>query len=91
MDQPQETYGARLYAALRNEPACHRWLNSWHYDAIQRLKQADRDSTVKMFLGSRYDVIQQLKASEPEAVAQYLAEQANQAAASAAVIVPMIQ
>lgn len=89
MNASDEPFGARLYAALRQEPSCHRWLNGWHYDAIQQLKQANREATVKLFYGSRYDVIQQLKTQEPREIARYLAEQAEQDAAGAAIVLMM--
>jgi hypothetical protein len=78
MNSHDESFGSRLHAELKKLHASH--LLSADYGALQRLKQADRDTTVKMFYGSSYDIIQQLKVNEPEEVARYMLAQAKSAA-----------
>ncbi len=42
------------------------------YAALQKLRAADREATVKLFQGSPYEVLQALKALAPAEVARYL-------------------
>ena len=53
------------------------------YKTIQQLKKSDRESTLKLFRGNSYELVQLLKTAEPEEVGNYLVkkwEEANQAA-----------
>jgi hypothetical protein len=84
MNSPEKPFGGRLYEELKKLSAAS--LLSADYATIQRLKQADRPTTVKMFYGSGYETIQRLKTDEPEAVARYLVSQAKASAGAVASI-----
>jgi hypothetical protein len=70
-----------LYRELRKLSGYDLIAGKLNYEAIQQLKQADRETTLKLFYGSSYEVLQQLKTEEPEEVARYLVENAKAAAA----------
>ena len=88
------TYGERLYAELRRLSGYDFITEIMDYNAIQALKKADRESTLKLFYGSNYEVIQILKTAEPKEAADYLVkkwEESRQASniGAAAVIIMM--
>jgi hypothetical protein len=56
------------------------------YAAIQKLKAADREATVKLFQGSAYEVLQALKKLTPAEAARYLVDLHKTVANSAAYI-----
>jgi len=85
-------FGALLYAELRRLSGYDFITEIMDYNAIQALKKADRESTLKLFQGSNYEVIQVLKTAEPEEAADYLVKkweetrQASNIGAAAAII-----
>ena len=94
MPDSTRTYGERLYAELRRLSGYDFITEIMDYNAIQALKKADRESTLKLFQGSNYEVIQILKTAEPEEAADYLVkkwEETRQASnvGAAAVIIMM--
>jgi hypothetical protein len=57
------------------------------YQAIQKLQEADRETTLKMFYGSSYAILQLIKTKEPgEVVPAMVQEQPDDAAAAAVII-----
>ena len=81
----ETTYGGRLYAELRQQSGYDLITEIMDYKAIQQLKIADRETTLHLFRGSSYEVIQLLKTDEPEDVASQLVakwEEARQAGAT---------
>ena len=60
------------------------------YAAIQRLKQSDRQQTLKLFQGSSYDFLQLIKTREPAAIASHLIQQEQQQQAGAACAIIMM-
>jgi hypothetical protein len=80
MGEDVNSYGSRLYAALRQLTGYTIITSKLDYPAIQRLKSADRELTLKLFSGSSFEVLQELKTKEPEEVAQFLADEADRAA-----------
>ena len=86
MSPQSEPFGSRLLAELKAAQQFDFVLNKLDYAAIQKLKQADREATARLFLGSSYDVLQMLKTKEPPEIAAYLAQQKTQAAATAAAV-----
>jgi hypothetical protein len=81
-----EPFGNRLLAELKAAQQFDFVISKLNYDAIQQLKRADRDETVKLFWGSSYDVLEVIKTKEPAEVAAYLAERKAQDAEAAAAI-----
>jgi hypothetical protein len=71
-----EPYGARLYAELKRLDIV---VSKFNCDAIERLKRANRDETIRFFRTSDDDVLQQIRTREPEEVVQYVVEKANRA------------
>jgi hypothetical protein len=71
-----EPYGARLYAELKRLDIL---VSKFNYDAIERLKRANRDETIRFFRTSDDDVLQQIRTRKPEEVVQYVLEKANRA------------
>jgi succinate dehydrogenase flavin-adding protein (antitoxin of CptAB toxin-antitoxin module) len=71
-----EPYGARLYAELKRLDVV---VSKFNYETIERLKQANRDETVRLFRASDDDVLQQIRTREPEEVVQYVVEKVNRA------------
>ena len=60
------------------------------YQAILKLKQADRDAALKMFYGSSYAFLQLIKTKEPAEVAQALAQAQQDDGAAAAIMIAVI-
>ncbi|MCO6454968.1 MAG: hypothetical protein J5I93_06685 [Pirellulaceae bacterium] len=79
MSGGEEPFGARLYAELRKLSGYNVITGMLDYKTIQHLKQADRDTTVAIFARSSDEVVQQLRAKEPEEVARYLVDNAYRA------------
>lgn len=73
MSPETEPFGNRLLAELKAAQQFDFVIRKLNYDAIQKLKRADREETVKLFLGSSYDVLQVIKSKEPAEIAVYLA------------------
>lgn len=71
-----EPYGARLYAELKRLDIV---VSKFDYETIERLKQANRDETVRLFRASDDDVLQQTRTCEPKEVVQYVVEKAKRA------------
>ena len=83
MSLENPTYGGRLYAELRRLSGYDLVTSIMDYKAIQQLKNSDRESTLKLFRGNSYELVQLLKTAEPEEVGNYLVEkweEVNQAA-----------
>ena len=83
MSLENPTYGGRLYTELRRLSGYDLVTSIMDYKTIQQLKKSDRESTLKLFRGNNYELIQLLKTAEPEEVGNYLVEkweEANQAA-----------
>lgn len=87
MSLETEPFGSRLLAELKAAQQFDFVISKLNYEAIQKLKRADREETVKLFLGSSYDVLQMIKTKEPAEVAAYLAQQKAQDAEAAAAII----
>ena len=87
-----DTYGAQLYAELRKLTGYDLLVRNFSYEAIQQLKQADRQQTLKLFQGSSYPVLQQIKTEDPASVAAYLLEQARlaQSNTTTAILISLI-
>ena len=69
-----EPYGARLYTELKKLDVV---VSRFNYATIERLKQANRSETIRLFRASDDDVLQQLRTREPEEVVRYVVEKAN--------------
>ena len=69
-----ESYGARLYAELKNRDVV---VSKFNCETIETLKRANRDETVRLFRASDDDVLQQIKTREPHFVVQYVIEKAK--------------
>lgn len=78
MSDENRSYGGRLYAELRKLSGYNLIAGIMNYAAIQQLKVADRDDTVKLFRGSSDEVIHVLRTVEPEEAAQYLVAKAGE-------------
>ncbi len=87
MSSEIEPFGSRLLAELKATNQFDFITGKLNYDAIQKLKRADRKETARLFLGSSYDLLQMIKTKEPAEVAAYLAQQKLQDAAAAAAII----
>src|SRR5687768_2752843 len=72
MTVAHEAYGGRLCEALKELSRFDLITRKLNYDAIQRLKTADRAETVKLFRGSCYEFLQLIKTKEPAEVAAQL-------------------
>jgi hypothetical protein len=85
MTQDDVQFGARLCEELKKFGRFDLITRRFDYGAIQRLKAADRDATVKLFQGSPYELLQMLKALAPNEAAQRLIQLHNAAATNAAI------
>lgn len=81
---PDATYGAELLEALKRAGHASRVTSRMDYAAIQKLKAADRQGTAKLFRGSDYVLIQEIKTKSPEEVVELIERQAAQQARAAA-------
>lgn len=78
MSDDGRTFGGRLYSELRELSGYDLITCIMDYKAIQQLKVSDRVDTLKLFRGSGHEVIQLLKAGEPEDAARYLVSKAEE-------------
>ena len=91
MEIETEPYGGRLLAEIRKLKRLDLITNKLDYQAIQKLKQADREATLKMFYGSSYAFLQLIKTKEPAEVAQALVQaQQDESAAAAGIMIAVI-
>jgi len=82
-----ESYGARLYAELKRRDIV---VSKMNYEAIEKLKRANRHETIHFFRASDDDVLQQIRTREPEEVVQYVVEKANRASQDAMQFMPFL-
>ncbi len=85
MTQDDVQFGARLCEELKKFGRFDLITRRFDYGAIQRLKAADRDATVKLFQGSPYELLQMLKTLAPKEMALQLIQLHNAAATNAAI------
>ena len=93
MNASDAPFGHQLFEALKRAGLAAIVTSRLDYAGVQRLKQADRAKTVKLFWGSDYALIQRLKTETPEELAVYLkkvSEEAAQAASAAALMLIVI-
>ena len=69
-----EPYGGQFLAEIRKLRRLDLITSKLDYQAIQVLKQADREATLKLFHGSSYAFLQLIKTKEPAEVAQALVQ-----------------
>jgi hypothetical protein len=81
-----EPYGGQLLAEMRKLRRLDLITNKLDYAAIQVLKQADREATLKLFCGSSYAFLQLVKTKDPAEVAQALVKAQEDDAAAALLI-----
>ena len=86
MEIETEPYGGQLLAEIRKLKRLDLIVSKLDYEAIQKLKQADREATLKMFYGSSYAFLQLIKTKEPAEVAQALVQAQQDDSAVAATI-----
>jgi hypothetical protein len=77
MKDTSAPYGGQLLEEIRRLRRLDLITGKLDFDAIQVLKQADREATLKLFRGSSYAFLQLIKTKEPAEVAQALVR-ANQ-------------
>jgi hypothetical protein len=65
-------FGARLYAEMRKVSGYDILTVMLDYEAIQQLKRADREQTLKLFSRSHPRILQQIRTKPPEEIARYL-------------------
>jgi hypothetical protein len=81
-----EAYGGQLLAEMRKLRRLDLVTNKLDYAAIQVLKQADREATLKLFCGSSYAFLQWVKTKDPAEVAEALVKAQEDDAAAALLI-----
>ena len=86
MSDETEPFGSQLCHELKRLSRFDMITNRLNYDAIQQLKQSDRQQTLKLFQGSPYEFLQLIKTRSPAEIADYLVEQQKQASAAVAAI-----
>jgi len=82
-----EPYGARLFAELKRLDIL---VGKFNYEAIEKLKRANRAETAQFFRASDEDVLQQIRARQPEEVVQYIIEKANRAKQAGLAFMPFL-
>lgn len=70
-------FGLRFYEELRSRGFLHRITNRFDYDGIQRLKRANREEVVMMFVGLGYPIVRKLKIASPREIVDLMALQAE--------------
>jgi hypothetical protein len=85
-----EPYGGQLLAEVRKAGCLAFITQKLDYQAILKLKQADRETTLKMFYGSSYAFLQLIKTKEPAEVAQAVAQAQKDDGAAAAIMIVVI-
>lgn len=78
--ESDQNFGNQLYEAFRAAKRIDFLTRRFNYNAIQRLKKADREHTLKLFRGSTWAILQQLKSDTPQQVVEYFLEQERQQA-----------
>lgn len=78
----QETFGSEVYHELRRLSGFETLTTTLSYDAIQRLKQADRETTMRLFAAAGVPLISDSEL-DPKTVAICIVEVARQRAATA--------
>lgn len=89
MTDENPPFGSQLCAELTRLNRLDLITRKLDYAAIQRLKQSDRQQTLKLFQGSSYEFLQLIKSREPAEIASHLIEQEQQQAGAAAAIIMM--
>ena len=90
METETEPYGGQLLAEIRRLQRLDLITSKLDYQAIQVLKQADREATLKLFYGSSYAFLQLIKTKEPAEVAQFLVQAQQDEGAAAALLIAVI-
>jgi hypothetical protein len=86
-----EPYGGQFLAEIRKLQRLDLITTKLDYPAIQFLKQADRETTLKLFHGSNYAFLQLIKTKEPAEAAQALVQaQQDESGAAAAILIGLI-
>lgn len=85
-----EPYGGQLLAEIRKLRRLDLITSKLDYQAIQVLKQADRQATLKLFHGSGYAFLQLIKTKDPAEVAQALVQAQQDESAAAALMIAVI-
>jgi len=73
--EPDQDFGNQLCEAFRAAGRLDFVTRRFNYNAIQRLKKADREQTLMLFQGTTWGVLQQLKSDSPQQVVEYFLEQ----------------
>lgn len=69
----EPNFGTQLYDAFCTAGRMDLVTQAFSYDAIQRLKHADRDEVLRLYTGKmKWDFVQRLKVDSPEEVVEYL-------------------
>jgi hypothetical protein len=89
MPAETEPYGGQLLAEMRKLQRLDLITSKLDYGAIQKLKQADRQATLKLFYGSSYAFLQLIKTKEPAEVAEALVQAQLDDSAAAAIMIGM--
>ena len=74
MNESEATFGMEVYDALRAQSGFQILTTLFNYQAIQKLKSADRAAVVKLFSTSSYEVIQVMKEKSPDEIALFLVD-----------------
>lgn len=90
MEIESEPYGGQLLTEIRNLKRLDLITSKLDYQSIQKFKQADRETTLKMFYGSSYNFLQLIKTKEPAEVAQALVQAQADEGATAAMLIAMV-
>ena len=85
-----ESYGGQLLAEMRKLQRMDLITNKLDYAAIQVLKQADREATLKLFRGSSYAFLQLVKTKDPAEVAEALVQAQQNDITAAAMMIGVI-
>jgi hypothetical protein len=85
-----EPYGGQLLAEIRKLRRLDLITSKLDYQAIQVLKQADRQATLKLFYGSSYAFLQLIKTKDAAEVAHALVQAQRDDSAAAALLIAVI-
>lgn len=85
-----QPYGSELLAELRKLQRLDLITSKLDYEAIQILKLADREATLKLFMGSSYAFLQLIKTKDAAEVAQILVQAQQDDSLSAALLIAVI-
>ncbi len=78
----QEMFGGQVYHELRQLSGFETLTQTLSYEAIQRLKQGDRETTIRLFVAAGIPLISGSEL-DPKTVATCIVEEARQRAATA--------